>query len=601
MRLINSKTFYLEEFHGDQIPPYAILSHTWRDEEVLFDDWEHYERRVGKAGWSKVMNTCRQARLGGHEYVWIDSVCIDKKSSAELSEAINSMYQWYTDAARCFVYLDDFHHNGNLKGLQTCRWFSRGWTLQELLAPRYLKFYDQSWIEFGQINRYQGVASIDTTGLCHALSVATGIDEIWMSQAKFQGHQRLTLSTTVAERMSWVAGRETNRIEDMAYCLMGLFNVNMPLLYGEGPTAFIRLQEEIIKHSNDPTLFCWEHPTSYRTWQGCLAPSPDAFINFAKYLPDKPLKHYSLLNDFAITNVGLKATVLGFRCGPIPLRGFIGNFLAILTGANDDEELLEVVTEGPGLGILLESSGFSHLDYYEAKRKEYVSGLIRIPGAWTSFAREISLNVKHERRPEPHSESMPKKVEHVMRKLNGNGFAHVARKSEGRIGILPLYGTWRNGDDDSDKSKMTLPYIIDRRGNEQIPIWLLPTGEAGCHKAHLNGEYESDDKSIDFTISLHVQMCEQSTEGRGEEGEDWEITSSIIVQRTPSREEVVLDTITSTVPKFYQLDWVTHRSSKAIRRVRPMLIEFPGATARLDALLKADTDGQTTLDRWLLP
>lgn len=190
--------------------------------------------------------------------------CIDKTSTAELSEAINSMYRWYQKAQVCYVYLADVDffdpvieqwkdHGWASKHIMApkkssfvnSRWFTRGWTLQELLAPFDVRFYSRTFTPLGSKHE-----------LCLLLSYITGISKPALEP-------RLPLSGTnplgfsVATRMSWAAKRQTTRVEDIAYCLLGLFDINMPLIYGEGEKAFRRLQEEIMKSSDDQSLFAW--------------------------------------------------------------------------------------------------------------------------------------------------------------------------------------------------------------------------------------------------------------------------------------------------------------------------------------------------------
>ncbi|OHW91173.1 HET domain containing protein [Colletotrichum incanum] len=158
-------------------------------------------------------------------YIWLDTNCIDKKSSAELSEAINSMSDWYPESAVCCVHLDDLHLGFLREKLTECRWFTRGWTLQELLAPR------------------------SKNSLASIIASITGIDIIILLG-------RATISSAcVARRMFGASVHQKTQPEDMAYCLLGIFNINMPLLYGEGIQAFRRLQEEIMKISTDQSLF----------------------------------------------------------------------------------------------------------------------------------------------------------------------------------------------------------------------------------------------------------------------------------------------------------------------------------------------------------
>ncbi|KAF8854996.1 HET-domain-containing protein, partial [Acephala macrosclerotiorum] len=238
MRLLNTKTHTLHTFFGKAIPKYAILSHRWEDEEVLFQDLESGRGRK-MPGYAKIRGCCARASRENFEYAWIDTCCIDKSSSAELSEAINSMFQWYKDSQVCYVYLSDVDGRGNeeqvLSEFAKSVWFDRGWTLQELLAPNNVVFYDRSW-------RYVGTKNT----LEQPIAEITGIQRLFSYG-----------NACIAEKMSWASRRETTRIEDEAYCLMGLFGVNMPLLYGEGAKAFKRLQQEIIKSSDDESIFTW--------------------------------------------------------------------------------------------------------------------------------------------------------------------------------------------------------------------------------------------------------------------------------------------------------------------------------------------------------
>ncbi|KAJ9150277.1 hypothetical protein NKR23_g3695 [Pleurostoma richardsiae] len=145
MRLINVDSLELEEFVGVHIPGYVILSHTWDDGEVLFRDWGQPEAAL-KKGYAKILKTCEWARGYGVSYAWVDTCCIDKSSSAELTEAINSMFAWYSGAVVCLAYLSDLEPGEFAsRGFGHCRWFTRGWTLQELIAPRQVLFCDNSW------------------------------------------------------------------------------------------------------------------------------------------------------------------------------------------------------------------------------------------------------------------------------------------------------------------------------------------------------------------------------------------------------------------------------------------------------------------------
>ncbi|KIN08824.1 hypothetical protein OIDMADRAFT_188507, partial [Oidiodendron maius Zn] len=232
MRLINTETLALDEFFDRTIPQYVILSHTWGENEISFQQFQNGVLN------NKIKQCCVQARKEGFGYVWVDTCCIDKTSSAELSEAINSMFRWYKEAVLCYVYLEDFSLLRDR--LKPCKWFTRGWTLQELIAPPVVEFYDTHWVRFGTRMSLQMVISALTRIPVPMLTASKALQDY-----------------SVAVRMSWASRRNTTRLEDRAYCLMGLFDVNMPMLYGEGLRAFQRLQEEILKRNEDYSLFAW--------------------------------------------------------------------------------------------------------------------------------------------------------------------------------------------------------------------------------------------------------------------------------------------------------------------------------------------------------
>ncbi|KAK8090077.1 hypothetical protein PG997_005038 [Apiospora hydei] len=239
------------------------------DDEVLFEDikngdlsgWAH------KKGARKVRKSAEQAFFDGLDWIWIDTLCIDKSSSAELSEAINSMFKWYNCSALCYAYLFDVRgkKGSSIKG---CRWLSRGWTLQELIAPESVHFYDEHWRFIGTRNDLAGeIESI--TGIDHVLLYNYDDENEGKSDSSFRptpsrpktAVQDILASLSVASRMFWASSRQTTRSEDAAYCLMGLFNVNMPLLYGEGKKSFARLQDEIIKVSTDTSILAFTAST----------------------------------------------------------------------------------------------------------------------------------------------------------------------------------------------------------------------------------------------------------------------------------------------------------------------------------------------------
>jgi hypothetical protein len=319
----------LVEYIDEQAAPsYAILSHRWGEdhEEVTLKDFIDGSGQ-NKKGYEKIVACGKQATKDKLEYFWIDTCCIDKTSSAELSESINSMWRWYRRATLCYAYLNDVparvEYQEQLALLAQSKWFTRGWTLQELLAPSTVILYDAAWESIGSKNE-----------LAKTISRATGIDEFYLSSnSKSPGR------ASVAEKMSWASTRTTKRQEDVAYSLLGLFGISMPLLYGEGNKAFLRLQEEIIKQSDDQSILAWNlmrpHeavPLLYSSLSGtfhaigCLARSPAAFCasrDIVRSVNPGPPKPYT------VTNMGLQIE--------LPLLKFEGKLFAGLNcrHAND--------------------------------------------------------------------------------------------------------------------------------------------------------------------------------------------------------------------------------------------------------------------------
>lgn len=146
MRCINTRTECLEFYPNDEDPGYAILSHRWENEEITYDDMRKgLAQYQSKKGYHKLHKVCEQARDDGIDYVWIDTCCINRDSSHELGEAINSMFAWYAGAVVCYAFLPDVEMGHSVKTLDNSAWFTRGWTLQELLAPFDVEFYDADW------------------------------------------------------------------------------------------------------------------------------------------------------------------------------------------------------------------------------------------------------------------------------------------------------------------------------------------------------------------------------------------------------------------------------------------------------------------------
>jgi hypothetical protein len=233
----------LKDFTTDTIPPYAILSHRWGTEEVTFVDLAKDNGR-SKAGRRKIVFCGEQAARDGLCYFWVDTCCIDKRDPNELTEAINSMFRWYRDAAKCYAYLSDVATSAIEP--KTCQsaweadfrssiWFTRGWTLQELLAPASVEFFSAEGKRLGS-----------------KISLEQEIHEVTQVPIEALRGQSLR-DFSVDERMSWAAKRRTTIKEDRAYCLLGIFGVFMPLVYGEGEEhALQRLVRKTQKRLKEP-------------------------------------------------------------------------------------------------------------------------------------------------------------------------------------------------------------------------------------------------------------------------------------------------------------------------------------------------------------
>jgi hypothetical protein len=216
---------------GDEVPPYAILSHTWQEgQEVTFDDMRSNMGNI-KSGYDKIMFCAQQAKLDNLNYFWVDTCCIDKSSSAELTEAINSMFKWYAKAEKCYVFLSDVSVADFASGdveFQKSRWFTRGWTLQELLAPESVQFFTKDRVLLG-----------DKVSLGQKIAETTSIPTRALLSNSVKNFE-------VYERMGWAKGRQTRREEDEIYSLLGLLDVQLPLIYGEGRrSALRRLHREL--------------------------------------------------------------------------------------------------------------------------------------------------------------------------------------------------------------------------------------------------------------------------------------------------------------------------------------------------------------------
>ncbi|MCJ1390484.1 hypothetical protein MMC18_003343 [Xylographa bjoerkii] len=367
IRLLDATTHSIASYIDP--PSYAIISHVWLPPEIIHTDIidpsiplstfsNPSHPKCISAG--KILNSCDTLiRLynGRVKHLWLDTICIDKKDLTELSTAINSMYKWYRYAEVCFVYLADYP-SLSVRDFTHSKWFTRGWTLQELIASKSVLFFDASWNQIG-----------DRDTLQSDLTARTSIPAASLLGSKNVGW------ASVSCRMSWAAGRIVTVEEDIAYCLLGLFGVNMPLLYGEGAErAFRRLQEEIMRYSDDHSLFAWKSPSAGSvvrglrgddvpsSMSGLLAASPDYFASTGEFLhsPSRENNH-----PFTVTNKGISINLYLPRYGPeglyvasIECKHGPSHYLGIFLRCMDEEtqqfwrakpeELVRVVAAGRG-------------------------------------------------------------------------------------------------------------------------------------------------------------------------------------------------------------------------------------------------------------
>ena len=302
MWLLDTNTAQLHFFTSPEAVGggYAILSHCWDSSgEQTFQEIQSIARRCAMLRLSprrfvakKIRRFCELAEENGYRWAWCDTCCIDKTSSADLSEAINSMFRYYSLAQVCYAYLADVSRGCTLDDatgeFYYSRWHARGWTLQELVAPRVVVFLAADW-----------------STLATKTEIATVLQDISGVPMSVLTFEQDMADMGVARRLSWAGSRSTTRPEDEAYCLMGFFGINMPVLYGEGTRAFYRLQEEIMKTSMDPTLFIWGTylPFEKATLLSSAVDEPPRFLdttigNVAPYLFAARSANMSIQCDF---------------------------------------------------------------------------------------------------------------------------------------------------------------------------------------------------------------------------------------------------------------------------------------------------------------
>jgi tetratricopeptide (TPR) repeat protein len=247
----------LTDFRGKRIPPYAILSHRWSDSEILIEDISDGNYKEKEEGYRKLRFCAEQAAQDGLRHFWIDTCCIDRWDNNERSKAINSMFQWYKNALRCYVFLSDVSASiststGSILcrdwnvSLRRSKWFTRGWTLQELIAPASVEFFSCEGQRIG-----------DKTSLDQLLHSITGIPLAALRNCPLN-------QFTIDERMRWISSRETTETEDIVYCLLGLLGVSMPATYGEGrESALERLQAEVEGAGRAPSIIPFARNKSF--------------------------------------------------------------------------------------------------------------------------------------------------------------------------------------------------------------------------------------------------------------------------------------------------------------------------------------------------
>ena len=372
MRLLNVHTLDISEFFDDDIPEYSILSHTWGPEEGTFQQWTTHPSPASSPnrGFKKIISACKLSREDRIDYIWVDTVCINKVNNVELDEALNSMWAWYRDAKVCYACLEDFEYvpsKSLFSGLAASRWFTRGWTLQELLAPRLVKFCDRTWTVFGT-----------KASLSREISKITGIGGNVLEAASKIKRE------SVAQRMSWLANRRTTRREDMAYCMLGIFDISMVPIYGEGKKAFVRLQEEVMKSFNDQTIFCWTWPEEMprEAWTPVLAPSPAAFRHSGAYVVDHRRQWENMRGYSSINNLAIKADL------PI-MSSTEDQALAVLDVRRSDDPSDHAVAIP--LVKLPHQPRWGTGPTETAWRADYPTGPVLLPASWGSAPRDLFL------------------------------------------------------------------------------------------------------------------------------------------------------------------------------------------------------------------
>jgi hypothetical protein len=402
MRLLKYKEngeLDIVSFDDDTTPPYAILSHTWGGdaEEVTFADIVSGNGKI-KHGYNKICFCGKQAQQDNLQYFWVDTCCIDKTDKAELSHAIQSMFRWYQNATRCYVYLSDVsarkrkYSDVNTEytwepAFRSSRWFTRGWTLQELVAPSTVEFFSQEWDKLG-----------DKTSLNTLIHRTTGISQEVLDGAPLS-------QFSINERLRWKEGRETKREEDGAYSLLGIFHVELAPVYGEGAAAaFKRLMNEIHTlerciqdiRSTDPRD---DKKRIEETKGGLLADSYRWVLNNATFQQWKQNKHSQLL--WVRGDPGKGKTML--LCGIVDeLHGLLRHtaFIAYFFCQATDSRINSATAVLRGLLYMLVTQQPMLVSHVRKKYDRAGKNLFEDANAWTALT-EIVVDVLQDPRLNP--------------------------------------------------------------------------------------------------------------------------------------------------------------------------------------------------------
>ena len=294
-----------EDFNDpSKLVKYAILSHRWLDGgEPTYKRMKSFRALARGPGYRKLKKFCEKARAYGVEFAWSDTCCIDKSSSTELDESIRSMFRWYRNSYVCIIHLAQ---SETIQDIASDGWMKRGWTLQELLAPYRIKLFNKKWIP---MTGDENDKNSEDTEVMKTLAEATGIHPNYLREFD-------PGPIKVNERMSWAAERKTTRVEDVAYSLMGIFDVSLQIAYGEGADrAFCRLIEAIMR-AGDPSVLNWVGEPARHHSSSAIPQSPKCFVGRKLELPQS----LGWRLDMTMTSLGLRVPLVIF---PLRIRSTV--------------------------------------------------------------------------------------------------------------------------------------------------------------------------------------------------------------------------------------------------------------------------------------